>query len=216
MPKHLLSILLLIVPPVFGQLDMHTLTITASRSIVLQPDQVVFALSVTSGVATSLDQVVSALSGVGVTAANLTGISNNPTPPTLQWNFTLSAPLSSLSATIASLAKLQQTIAQNNTGLSLTFTFEGSAVSQQLRQSQSCSDSDLVADATAQGQKLATAAGFTLGPVISFTNAPQVQPYGVNVVNGNFAVAEIYPNLLLGTLTTPVTCSLSVEFRLLP
>jgi hypothetical protein len=69
-----LPLLLLAAPPVFAQLENHTLTITATRSTNLQPDQVVFGLSVTSSAAATLDQIVGAL-GLGVTSANLTAVS---------------------------------------------------------------------------------------------------------------------------------------------
>src|ERR1700677_2231164 len=138
-----LAIFSLAATPVFAQLPSNTLTITATRSINLQPDQALFSLSVTSSTATNLGQVVAALSGVGVTAANLAGVGNNTTPPSFQWNFTLPVPLSNLTATIAALNNLEQTIAKNNSGLILTFTVEGTEVSQtsqQQQQSQSCSD----------------------------------------------------------------------------
>src|SRR5579863_7195526 len=188
--------------PMFGQLDPHTLTISASRSIYLQPDEVVLVLSATSGVATSLEQVVSALSGVGITSSNLTGVNNTAAPPNLQWNFTLTTPFSNLTATLGSLGKLQQSITQNNSGLTLTFSVNGTQVSQQLRQSQSCSNSELIADATAQAQKLASAAGLTLGPVLKLSNAPLTQP---ELVVANFVdlVGFIVPN---NFASFPVTC----------
>ncbi len=58
---------LLAIVPAYGQLGSNTLTISATRSTYLQPDQVVFSLSVSSPVSTSLDQVVAALSGLGIT-----------------------------------------------------------------------------------------------------------------------------------------------------
>ncbi len=166
-----LSILLLGMSPIFGQLESHTLAISATRSINLQPDQVVFGLAVSSSATTTSDQVVAALSSIGITSADLTGIQNFD-PVTLQWGFSLTAPIASLTSTIAALTKLEQTIAQNNSGLSLTFIVNGTQVSQQLQQSQACSNSDLIADATAQAQKLAAAAGMSLGPILRLSNAP--------------------------------------------
>jgi hypothetical protein len=213
--KQLFSILLLVTAPVFGQLGSNTVTISATQSTYLQPDDVVFGLSVTSSVTTSSEQVVSALASLGITSANLTGISNNSASPNLQWGFTLSAPLSNLTATTGSLVNLQQTIGQNNSGLALAFSVVGTEVSQKLQQSQSCSDSELIADATAQGQKLAAAAGLTLGPVLKLSSAPVIEP---SAVTGSFVlVGFIVPNsFLLGSISPPVTCSLTVEFRLQP
>src|ERR1700722_3123975 len=99
------ALILLAAAPVFAQLDSHTLAISATRSITPQPDQVVFGLSVSSTASTTLDQVVGALSGLGVTDANLNGISNSGP---LQWSFTLVEPLSKLSTTIALLIKIEQ------------------------------------------------------------------------------------------------------------
>jgi hypothetical protein len=206
-----LPFLLLMAAPAFGQ---HTLTISATRSSILQPDQVLFSLSVSSSAAATLDQIVAALSGLDITSSNLSGVINNPTPPMFQWNFTLLAPLSSLTATIGSMTKFQQTITQNNSGLTLTFYVDGTEVSQQLRQSQSCSNSDLIADATAQAQKVSAAAGLTLGPILSLSNTPLPQPTLVYATNE--IVGEIVPNNFLVGYVSPVTCSLYVEFRLLP
>jgi uncharacterized protein YggE len=213
-----IAILSLAATPVFAQLPSNTLTITATRSINLQPDQALFSLSVTSSAATNLGQLVAALSGVGITAANLAGVGNNTTPPSFQWNFTLPVPLSNLTGTIAALNNLEQTIAQNNTGLILTFTIEGTQVSQtsqQQQQSQSCSDANLIADATAQAQKLAAAAGMVLGPIVKLSNAPTTaQIYAVPSltfldVNGaaSFALSAPAP-------PSTAACSLIVQFQL--
>ena len=207
----LLSLLAII--PAFGQLESNTLTISATRSTYLQPDEVVFSLSVTSPVSTSLDQVVAALSSLGITAANLSGVGSNATPPTQQWNFTLAGPISSLTATIGSITKLEQTFAQNNNGLTLNFSVNGTQVSQQLRESQSCSNSDLIADATAQAQKLAAAAGMTLGPILDLSNAPSSPTFGVL---NSFVPVATFAEFLLGSVSSPATCSLVVVFQLRP
>ena len=113
MPKTTLSILLFAVVPVFGQLPSHTVIVQATRSVSLQPDQVAFAVSVASNASTNLNPVVAALAGVGITAADLTGVENSD-PSTFDWGFTLAVPVASLTATIASLTKLEQSIGQNN------------------------------------------------------------------------------------------------------
>jgi hypothetical protein len=163
-----------------------------------------------------LDQVVGALSGLGITGANLNGISDSSP---LQWGFTLVAPLSKLSTTIGALIKLEQTIGQNNSGLTLTFTIEGTQASQQVQQSPSCSDAELIADATAQAQKLAAAAGLTLGPILRVSNLPVAQTYAVpNVVErvGSFVSGDFSAFFFAAPVPSPVTCSLLVKFQLLP
>lgn len=213
MRKASISFLLLAAAPLLAQLPSHTLTIAATRSIVLQPDQIVFVLSVNSPVAATLEQVAGALSGLGITSANVSGVdSSNAT--TLQWNFTLASPLANLTATIASLTKLEQTIAQNGSGLTLTFYIGGTQVSQRLRQSQTCSNADLISDATAQAQKLAAAAGMTAGPIVKLSNTAQPENSTSAGFLGVFLVPAEY--IVPNSYSPPVTCSLSVQFQLLP
>jgi hypothetical protein len=205
-------LLLLAAAPLFAQLESHTLAISARRTINPQPDQVVFGLTVSSSPTASLDQIVAALSGLGITSANLTGISNLFP---FQWGFTLLAPLSNLSATIASLVKLQETIGQNNSGLALMFTIEGTQVSEQLQRSQTCSNTDLMADATAQAQNLAAAAGLTLGPILRVSNVPESVPSIVGRLGFSFVSGD-FSDFLVSSVPSPVTCSLLVKFQLLP
>jgi uncharacterized protein YggE len=211
-----IALLLLAAAPLFAQLESHTLAISATRSIYPQPDQVVFGLTVSSSASASLDQIVAALSGLGITDANLTGI-GNLVP--FQWGFSLAAPLSSLSTTIGALVKLEETVGQNNSGLALTFTIDRTQVSEQAQQSQSCSNTDLITDATAQAQKLAAAAGLTLGPILRVSNVPVALAGAVptNAVFQGSVVSGSFSDFLLGSPTTsPVTCSLLVKFKLLP
>src|SRR5277367_6385603 len=112
--KPWLVMLSLSVAPVFGQLESNTLTITANRSVTLQPNDITFSLSVGSSASTDLDQVVAALAALGVSSANLTGVGGGSLPPTVQWNFTLAVPIAKLTTTIGSLTQLQQNITQNN------------------------------------------------------------------------------------------------------
>jgi uncharacterized protein YggE len=200
----------LLAAPAFAQLETNTLTISATRQINLQPDQAVFAIGVNSSTSESLDQVVAALSALSITAADLSSV-DNWDPSTLQWSFTLATPLTSLTATIASLTKLEQTIGQNDSGLSLTFSINGTQVSPQSQQSQPCSTSDLIADATTQAQKIAAASGLTLGPLLKLSNAQANQPS--TAVLAYYAVGGL-SGFLLGPGPQPMTCSLSVQFQL--
>jgi hypothetical protein len=213
--KRWLMTLSLAAVPVFGQLASHTLTISATRQISLQPDEAVFGITVSANATVTLDQIVAALSGLNITAANLTGVNNNSAPPTLQWNFTLAVPLSNLTATVSYLTKLQPTVPPINSGLGLTFSVNGTQVSPKLQQSQSCSTSDLIADATAQGQKLAAAAGLLLGPIVRLSNAPSMQPTGDAEYNlGTFRIGGLVDFLVAAA--PPISCSLTIQFQLLP
>jgi uncharacterized protein YggE len=220
MRRLLLPILLLGAAPAFAQIESHTVTISATRSIVLEPDQIVLQLTVGSNPSATLDQIVGALSGLGITDANLTGTYNS-IPSLLTWNFSFTAPLANVTATIGSITKLEQTIAQNNSGLTLTFYISGTQVSQQLQQAQTCPNSDLISDASAQAQKLASAAGMTLGPILRLSNTPSSQPSRPALVAENATLTGVLGaydilEFPLTPLPSPVTCSLSVQFQLLP
>jgi hypothetical protein len=167
----------------FGQIDSNAVTVTASRNANLQPDTVLFGVTVTSGFNAGLDDVVAALAGSGITAANFSSVSSpftlsiptgaiaQPVQPMLQWTFTLPVPLSKLKDTSTALTNLQQSIAKKNAGLAMSFSVQGTQVSQQLQQSQPCVVSDLLADARAQAQKLADAAGLTLGQLLALSSS---------------------------------------------
>jgi uncharacterized protein YggE len=218
---------------VFGQSDPNSITVTATRTIYSQPDQVVFQVSVSSGLGATLDSVVAALAGSGITASDLSSVAGsglsvqigvpgvNLAPP-LQWTFTLPVPLSKLKDTIASLTTLQQAIAQKNTGLSMTFSVQGTLASPQ-----QCSTLDLIADARTQAQKLANAAGVSAGPIIGVSepSSAVIQTNNVPLTRGVVVFDPIGAGLasfLLGAVsvstlapTPPLNCSLVVTFAML-
>jgi Protein of unknown function (DUF541) len=228
--------LLAVTSVLFGQLDSNSITITASRSVYFQPDQAVFLVSVSSPLNATLDDIVAALQGSGVTTGNFL-VSNVYMSGMLGgaqtvWTFTLPVPLSKMKDTITSLTTLQQTIAQKNSGFSLTFNVQGGQVSTQLRDAQQCPITDLVSDARTQAQKLADAAGLTLGPILALYDAQFVgdrtPSFLIAIPNpfqrsGDFS----YAGFLLGSPgltavirapapTTPaLTCSITVKFTLL-
>ena len=96
-------------PLLFGQLDSNSVTVTASQSVNLQPDQVLFGVGVGSSLTTSLDDVLAALQGSGITFANFSGVSGNgaftiipvpspipfpsPQQPAILWSFVLPVPI---------------------------------------------------------------------------------------------------------------------------
>jgi hypothetical protein len=167
----------------FGQLDSNSITVSASTTATLQPDQVVFSVSVASGINTGLDDILAALQGLGVTAANFSSVSTQGQTiatlgtvplmpaPALIWFFTLPTPLANTKATVASLAALQQSFTQQNNGLTLSFSVTGTQVSQQLMQSQPCSIAGLITAATTQAESLAAASGFTLGGILALSSS---------------------------------------------
>lgn len=159
----------------FAQLDTNTITVTTSRTLTVQPDQIVFGVTVSSGIGASLTDVLTALEPVGITAANFSGINSaallevsgvfSAGQTMLQWNFALPVPFAAMKTTVAAFTTLQQNITQNNTGLTLSFSVQGTQVSQQLQQMQTCPLAGLLSDAQTEAQQLANAAGLMAGAV---------------------------------------------------
>jgi hypothetical protein len=178
MPRNSLFLLVVFASFACAQLDSNSITVNASHSANLQPDQALFAVFVQSDANTSLDDVLAALQGSGITAANFAGVSsyspinwNGTTlPPTIQWTFSLPVSLTKTKDMVATLTALQQNIAQNNKSLKLSFSIQGTQVSQQLQQSQTCSIPDLLTDARTQAQTLAAAGGVTLGTILAMSS----------------------------------------------
>jgi uncharacterized protein YggE len=202
-------------------LDTNSITVTASRNASLQPDQAIFGVTVQSGINTSLDDVVAALQGAGITAANFSGVSTlqqgtiiaggfaTSTSPTLQWVFALPVPLTKTKDTVASLTTLQQNIAKANNGLTLSFNIAGTQVSSQLAQSQTCSLSGLIADATAQAQSLAAAGGLYLGAIVAISGST------ANVVSSTppiYISSPGYVSTVSSSFVAPPPCAITVKF----
>ena len=182
----------------------------------LTPDQVVFSVSVSAAPSTGLDQVVAALSNSGITAANFVGVTggaDNQSP--LQWLFTLAAPLNKIKATVASLTALKQSIAQNNSGLTLSFQVQGTQVSPESIQSQACAAKDLVADAQAQAQNMVAVAGLAVGPIVAISDGSSVTAVPTYAERlGAFSIGNwINPTSWLNP--TPSGCYLEIKFKLL-
>ncbi len=176
----------------FGQLDSNTVTVTASSSVTLSPDQIVFSVGITAPLNDTLDDVTSAFAGSGITIAEFSDVYlnySNPNIPAsiLTWDFTVPVPLSQMQTEVSALTALQNAIAQLNNGMSLQFTAQETQVSTQLQQSQTCSVPTLIATATSQAQSLAAAAGLRLGNIVKMSSL---------------------------TSSTPV-CTMTVEFQLL-
>lgn len=203
----------------FGQLDSNSVTVTASQSMNLQPDQVLFAVYVTTGLTASLDDVLAAVKGVGITSANFSGVNSSaaaqvclgtgsqPTPSE-QWAFGFPVPFAQMKATVTSLSSLQQSIAQANSGFTLSFSVQNAQVSTSLLESLSCNIPGLIANATAQAQKLAAAAGLTLGSILAMSSSTS------SPVASNSVPVAVVGSFSSSNLTTPQSCALTVKFTL--
>ncbi len=210
--------LLAAAPFVFGQLDTDSLTISATRTFNLQPDQGVLGVYVDSAATAGLSDVLAALQGSGITADNLTRFyTPDPfmVPPRLRWQFTLTTPLSKMRDTIVSLAALQMALAQQNSGLALTFNIQGTQVSAQSQAVQQCRVENLLADARAQAQKLADAIRVSVGPVLAMSTAT-FTALPIGYVPYPVAVIGVLGSSPYGAVSTSVSvsCSLIVKFSL--
>ncbi len=204
----------------FGQIGSNSITVSASNNASLQPDQAVFGITVQSGVNSGLDDVLAALQGSGITIANFSGVTtlgqfviSNPfptgSPLTLAWTFSLPVPLTNTKTTVASLTTLEQNIAKQNNGLTLSFSIVGTQVSQQLAQSQTCSLTSLIATATTEAQSLASAANLTVGRILALSSSTSTG------VSNNGAIYGVFGSVSFSTVSaTPPPCAITVRFAL--
>jgi uncharacterized protein YggE len=183
-----------------------SVTVTASRANSAAPDQALIAVTVSSPTDSSRDDVLAALQGSSISVANFESVytATNYLPQgrsedSLQWTFSLTAPLNNLKTTTAQLAALQQAIAQKKNGMSLSFSVRGTQASPQALAAQNCALTDLISDARAQAQKMAVAAGGTVGAVLAISGSSNATPPG----SGLFATPTYVP-----------LCSLTVKFAL--
>ena len=203
--RNSLLFLCLFAPFAFAQLDSNSVTVTATNNVNLQPDQAVFQVSVNSDTTSTLSDVLTAVQPAGLGLSNFSSVgtpflSVNQTG--LQWTFGLAAPLAQIQATIAMLSALQQSVPQANPRLSVSFSIQGTQVSQQSQQSQTCSYADLLASARAQAQTLAAAAGRTLSGILAMSSTTAKNTGSI-------------PSLASYLSATPQACSLTVKFALL-
>lgn len=240
----ILAVPLLILPlAAFGELDDNTLTVTSSRALTFQPDQVVISVTASFESTAVLDDVLPAVQSAGVTLANLSGVYTYNTPVTLgpnrqtnEWFFVLQVPFSNLGSELTALATLQRSI-QKNPARSLSYYVQGTQVSPQLSATGVCPYTALFQDAGAQAHTLASAAGVMLGPVVAISDETSVYPpvsaglgayafYNTPaILIGDFAIPPVRPvtfsavGSFAGVLSVPSfpqnTCTLSVQFRLL-
>jgi uncharacterized protein YggE len=188
--------------PVWAQLDSGSLTVTATRSIVVQPDQVTFSASVTAAPDKTLDDVLASVASAGITSADLDGVRGDAT--NVAYSFFWSVPISKLNETISALQSLR-----------VSFGITGTQASGDLMATSRCSTSNLIADAEAQARKMAAAIGGSIGAVLSVSDRPYVLPAGVPT--GVFRLGDFFGVLSNAPTVSPspqLTCTLTVKFRL--
>ncbi len=188
-----------------AQVTPTSVTVTAVRNANLQPDQIVFVVSVDTPLEATRDDVVSVLKGTGISAANFYAVRSTSSydyviedySTGLEWSFTLTAPIADMKTTIGVLSVLQKNIAANHRGYKMFFGLQGPVVSQEAQQTQACSPQDLISDARVQAQKLASATGASVGPVLA--------------ISGSAVQSEPPASPLIQTVGWP-PCTLTVRF----
>jgi len=156
---------------------LNSITVSASRIIPVQPDEVSLQLNVTSDVNSGPDDITTALQQAGIAGATFTGVNTNviydPSAASRQsqinWSFTLTTPLAKLKDTFTALLSAQQALAKATPAFGMAFFGGGTLVSAQLQQSLTCPEADLLNDARSAAQKVAAAAGVSAGPVFSLS-----------------------------------------------
>ena len=200
---------LVIAAAAYAQTTPNSVTVTASRASTLQPDQIVFSIAVDTGMEATRDDVASALQPAGITLANFSSVNTvqRQSGAVLEWGFGLAVPIANMKSTVTLLTGLQQSLAQKKGGFTMSFSVQGTQVSQQAQQSQPCSVSDLISDARAQAQKMASAAGVSLGPILALsTSTSTPAPGGDAFAAGYYYQSSVYSN--------PPACSMTVKFAL--
>jgi hypothetical protein len=196
------------IPTLLAQPGPNTITTVASGGTP-QNDQASIYVSIQSPLTAELSDITSALTAAGLPGASLTGVSTQTiynesgtaAQNYLQWSYTLTVPLSKLTATLAQLASAQQTIGNGNSGLTLTFT-NAQASASQSQQAAACSQATLVGGALALAQQITTAAGVSVGPI-------------VNISQGSSGVAASFLLDFATNYDVLAPCALTLQYQLL-
>jgi hypothetical protein len=206
-------------PLAVAQLDSNSVTVTATRAALARPDQVLFFVGATASPEVTLTQILDSLQKVGITNENLAGI--RIAPPALfggregfawLWQFTLPVPLAGMQDAVRALTGLQQSPDTASRGLRVSFSVIGVQSSPAVLRSLDCPTAALIADARAQGQKMANAAGAALGAILAIAQMPPPALAGgsFSASGGDFSFPTVETQI-----TPPVAvCSVSVRFRL--
>jgi hypothetical protein len=227
----LIATLVLAASTAFAQLDPYTLTVATTRQIGSPPDQASLSVYVNADAKLGLSDILNLVQGVGLTQANfssvydLTNVAFNngqlPVVGGLEWQFSLSIPFAGLKDVLVNLSALQLKLSRQANGPTLLFSVNGTQVSPQAQASQSCPTSAMVADARAQAQVLAQAAGFGLGAISTITDAGSGGVGTVGAAPGAaYGTAYSISQTLVGistfyNLPSPIlSCTIVVKFKL--
>jgi hypothetical protein len=154
--------------PLCGQ---EGITVTASRTADLSPEEVTWNIAVLADQDSTLDQVLQAIKDTGLAAKDLTGISAQqygpgPSQSRLAYQFAITARFASFKETMDKLAAARRSLLANNSNIELQTYFMSVAASEASReQARQAALADLIADARRKAELAAKAAGLTLGSI---------------------------------------------------
>jgi hypothetical protein len=218
-----LLFLLAVAATASAQTDTSTITIGASRNVVVTPDQVVYRVIVETDLPAGLAEATALVADAGVTATDLLYTSSFGN--TVAWVFEHSVPLSAMKSTNLALAKLIQQTASPGGTPSIRYLVT-SLRTTPAAQSQACQLSALVSDARREAERLTAAVGGHVGAIVGLSDQPQVSgiissdpvgiPYPGDIVPVLVPTGASRYDPLTSASTFRTRCSMVVQFRLLP
>jgi hypothetical protein len=208
----------------FGQLDDDTLTVTATRTTSLAPDQAAISIYLSGPAGGSLEDAVAALAGSGVAASDLASVSTSSDgrDQFLQWVFNRTVSFSQLNSALAALDTIQSAAVAKKSAFSVSWFVQGTVSPAAQQATALCPLPAMVSDARTQAQHVADAAGVRVGPVVSLSQAqpPALIPTAA-FRSGDFVVPGSVPNpFLVGVISSSPpragsSCGITVQFKLL-
>jgi hypothetical protein len=215
------ALILVLVSSACAQLDPDTITVTAYGSqSTLAPDQLVFNLAVRANPVIGLDEIAGALSGAGISAKDLFTMYQPSSCVHPDGTLCAAEPVTWIFNFVTSVKKLPDVLGAigiaQQAQPSLAISLQGYASAAP----QPCAITTLTSDARSQAEKMATAAGFRVGPVVSVIDGAGGPTIGVpvSIYGGIGTPALAFGNALVSNiLTSPQSppCAATVQFKLL-
>jgi uncharacterized protein YggE len=153
-----------------GQTD--ALSVTATKTVDLAPDEMTFNVVVLADQDTTLEQVLQVVKAAGVTANNLGGVGSSqfgpsPNQSRLVYQFTLTTPLTKFKDALDGFTAVRRGLLANSSSMELQTNVIAITPTEAAReQARLLATTDLIADARKKADALAKAAGLTLGPIV--------------------------------------------------
>ncbi len=187
-----------------------TITVAASRNVTVAPDQLMYGIIVRTPLGGSVSDAVALAPGIGITAANLTDVSEDNGMgdiATVAWTFQMTAPFSRLKDLNATLSGLEQNAGTRNGRPALIYSVSSQTSADAV--AQVCDPTALVNDARQAAGLLAAGAGGTLGGVVGMSEGSGGSGAGVFLSGQGLLSASFILNV-----STAPGCQMTVQFQL--